>query len=210
MRKKKMKITYFGHSCFKIEENGYSLVIDPFRDVRGYKNVHTTADMILCSHDHFDHAAVEGVKRKVSGAQNPFGITMMQTYHDEKSGAERGENLVHIIMCDGKKIVHLGDLGHELNAKQLEYVKNCDALMIPVGGHYTIDADTAWRVINAVDPKIAIPMHYRNGKYGFEVLSQLSEFMTASDRKIAVATADSFELPQTNERLLLVPAVCEK
>ncbi len=204
-----MKITYFGHSCFKIEENGYSLVIDPFRDVRGYKNVHTTADMILCSHDHFDHAAVEGVKRKVSGVQNPFGVTMMQTYHDEKSGAERGENLVHIIMCNGKKIVHLGDLGHELNAKQLEYVKNCDVLMIPIGGCYTIDSDTAWRVIRAVDPKIAIPMHYRNGKYGFENIGTVADFLTKSNRKIAVSTADSFDLPD-GDKIVLVPAVFEK
>ena len=92
-----MKITYFGHSCFRFEEDGYALVIDPFKDVEGYNDVKTSADMILCSHDHFDHNAVSGVKRKVSGKDNPFSVTMMQTFHDEKMGQERGKNLVHII-----------------------------------------------------------------------------------------------------------------
>ena len=57
-----MKITYFGHSCFMFDENGYKIVIDPFKDVDGYKNVNTAADMVLCSHDHFDHNAVENVR----------------------------------------------------------------------------------------------------------------------------------------------------
>ena len=77
-----MKITYFGHSCFRFDEDGYKLVIDPFKDVDGYNDVKTSADMVLVSHDHFDHNAVSGVKRKVSGKENPFNITMMQTFHD--------------------------------------------------------------------------------------------------------------------------------
>lgn len=204
-----MIITYYGHSCFKLEENGYTVVIDPFKDVQGYTDVQTTADMVLCSHDHFDHAAVSGVKRKVSGVQNPFGITMMQTFHDDEMGKKRGENTVHVIMCNGKMIVHLGDLGHKLSGKQLEYIKGCDALMIPVGGTYTIDADTAWKIIDEVDPKIAIPMHYRNGKYGFENIGTIADFLTKSNRKIGVSTTDSFELPN-GDKIVLIPAVFEK
>ncbi len=204
-----MNITYLGHSCFKFEKDGYVVVIDPFKDVQGYKDINTTADMVLCSHDHFDHNAVSGVKRKVSGVQNPFTITMMQTFHDEVKGEKRGGNNVHIISCDNKTIVHLGDLGHLLDDRQTSYIKECDCLMIPIGGTYTIDIDLAWQLIEKVNPKIVIPMHYRNGKYGFENLQNLSDFLTKSNRKIAVtATAGSFELP-AGDNLVIVPAVCE-
>jgi L-ascorbate metabolism protein UlaG (beta-lactamase superfamily) len=205
-----MQITYFGHSCFKFNENGYQMVIDPFKDVKGYNDVKTTADMVLCSHDHFDHNAVAGVKRKVSGVQNPFAVTMMKTYHDNEKGEKRGENNVHIISASGKTYVHLGDLGHVLNEKQVSYIKNCHCLMIPIGGTYTVNIEEAWQIINAVDPDIVIPMHYKNGKYGFDVLENLSDFLTKSNRKIAVTTeAGFFELP-SNEKLIVVPAVFEE
>ena len=203
-----MELEYLGHSCFRITHNGFTIVIDPFKNVRGYNDVKTTADMVLCSHDHFDHNAVDGVKRKRSFAQNPFAVTMMQTYHDEKHGEERGENLVHIISCEGKTIVHLGDLGHMLSPKQLSYVKNCHCLMIPIGGTYTINSAQAWQLINEINPDIAIPMHYKNGKFGFENLENLSDFLTASNRKIAVSTSKIFTLPE-EKNLLLVPAVAQ-
>ena len=205
-----MRITYFGHSCFKFEQNGYRIVIDPFKDVEGYKDVETSADMVLCSHDHFDHNAVSGVKRKVSGVQNPFGITMMKTFHDNEKGKKRGENIVHIITCDNRTYVHLGDLGHVLNSQQIPYIKNCDCLMIPIGGTYTINIEEAWQVIRDVQPKAVIPMHYKNGKYGFSVLENLSDFLTKSDRKIAVTTESVFfELPD-EDNLIVVPSVYEK
>lgn len=204
-----MKITYFGHSCFRLVEDGYAIVIDPFKDVEGYKDVKTTADMVLCSHDHFDHNAVTGVKRKVSGVENPFLITMMQTFHDEKMGQERGKNLVHIISVKDKTYVHLGDLGHILNDKQVSYIKNCYCLFIPIGGTYTINIEKALQVIEKVNPQIVIPMHYKNGKYGFSVLENLSDFLVKSKRKIAVTTnSEFFELPD-EDNLTVVPAVFE-
>lgn len=204
-----MKITYFGHSCFRLEEDGYSLVIDPFKDVQGYKDVETSADMVLCSHDHFDHNAVSGVKRKVSGKENPFSITMMQTFHDENLGNDRGKNIVHIISVNGKTYVHLGDLGHVLDDRQIGYIKNCYCLMIPIGGTYTVDIEKAWQIIEKVNPKIVIPMHYKNGKYGFSNLENLSDFLIKSKRKIAVTTdTEYFELPDSDD-LIVVPAIKE-
>lgn len=203
-----MEITYFGHSCFQITHENFSLVIDPFEKVRGYRDVHTTADMVLCSHDHFDHAAVSGVKYRPGGGKSPFAVTMMQTFHDDVKGQKRGENIVHIIRCEGKTLVHLGDLGHMLGESQLRHIENCDCLMIPIGGVYTIDSAQAWQLIRQIKPRIAVPMHYKNGKYGFENIGTLAEFLTRSDRKIAVAATEVFSLPE-EEHLLLVPAVKE-
>ena len=205
-----MKITYLGHSCFVLEENGYRAVLDPFKEVEGYKDVNTYGDMVLVSHDHFDHNYVKGVKRKISGYENPFDVVMMKTYHDEKMGADRGENIVHIISAGGKKYVHLGDLGHVLGENQVKHIKNCDCLMIPIGGTYTVGIDEAWQIIKDVEPKVVIPMHYRNGKYGFPVLNNLSDFLTRSNRKIAVTTDSSFfEIPD-DDNLIIVPSVYEK
>lgn len=76
---------------------------------------------------------------------------------------------------DDLKICHLGDLGTELTSEQLDKVDGVDILLIPVGGHYTIDAKTAVKVISQIEPKIVIPMHYRAGK--MEVLAPVSDFL---------------------------------
>ena len=52
-------------------------------------------------------------------------------------------------------------------------------------------------------------MHYRNGKYGFENIGTIADFLTKSNRKIGVSTTDSFELPN-GDKIVLIPAVFEK
>ena len=47
-----MKITWLGHSCFKVETKGYVIVLDPYEDgsVPGCLPVREEADEVLCSH----------------------------------------------------------------------------------------------------------------------------------------------------------------
>ena len=33
-----MKITWFGHSCFKIENDGYAIVVDPYEQKVVYRD----------------------------------------------------------------------------------------------------------------------------------------------------------------------------
>lgn len=60
-----MKITWIGHSCFIIEEEGYKVLFDPYTDhhVPGYAPIKETADLVLCSHNHRDHNATNNVRR---------------------------------------------------------------------------------------------------------------------------------------------------
>ena len=58
---------------------------------------------------------------------------------------------------------HLGDLGHELDEETVQKIGDIDILFIPVGGTFTVDAEQAWKAINSIKPKIAIPMHYKIG-----------------------------------------------
>ena len=86
----------------------------------------------------------------------------MRTFHDTKRGEERGSNTIYIIHMEDLLICHLGDLGHALNADQQQEASGADVLLIPVGGHSTIDAKAAAEIVGAIEPGFVIPMHYAN------------------------------------------------
>jgi L-ascorbate metabolism protein UlaG (beta-lactamase superfamily) len=185
-----MKITWFGHSCFKIEKNNFAVVTDPYEagSVPGLAPVCESADLVLCSHEHGDHNARSSVK--LTGAEaNPFTITRIETYHDDVKGAKRGCNTIHILDDGEQKLAHLGDLGCELERNQLELLKNLDVVMIPVGGYYTIDAQQAADLVAILKPRIVIPMHYRSVEdgYGYDVISQVSDFTKTQERVMTIS-----------------------
>lgn len=167
-----MIINWFGHSCFKIEEkiNGenISLVTDPFDNSVGLKVPNVEADIVSVSHDHSDHANVSALRGKpfvvdCAGEYDIKGLIIegIRSYHDEKNGSERGDNIIYRFDIEGISLVHLGDLGDVLDNKQLEKIAGVDILFIPVGGKYTLDAKKAVEVISQVEPRIVIPMHYK-------------------------------------------------
>ena len=80
-----MKLTWLGHSCFKMESNGYTIILDPYEDgyVPGLAPVRETADAVFCSHEHSDHNGRETVTLKQDGVLSPFTITEIHTWHDD-------------------------------------------------------------------------------------------------------------------------------
>ena len=171
-----MRITWLGHACFMVEYEGYRVVIDPFRDVPGFADVSVEADMVLCSHGHFDHAYTDGVTLR-EGRANPFTVETVETFHDEEGGALRGKNTVYILRAGGLKLVHLGDLGHRLTREQAEKLWDCDVLMVPVGGTYTVDHAGAISAQAWLLPRVTIPMHYRGDDFGFDNIDTVDEFL---------------------------------
>jgi len=180
-----MEITYIGHSCFKIKDKTISLVIDPYDPKIGYKLPKLSCDVLLVTHDHFDHNNIAGVSdyRLLIDGPGEYEVGGCFIYgksvsHDEKDGAERGKSTMYLINVDGIDILHLGDLGCELSQEDLEKIPNVDVLMIPVGGKYTIDAKTAVKVISAIEPSYVLPMHYNTPDLtGIEGLSGIDEFL---------------------------------
>lgn len=172
-----MKITWIGHSCFKIEEQGYSVVFDPYADgsVPGLSPVREEANLVLCSHGHGDHNAAENVQIKESDAQ-PFKVTRIETWHDDKQGQLRGSNTVFVLEKDACKIVHFGDIGCQLTEEQAKMLSGADLVMIPVGGFYTVDAREAAQIVQAIHPRLIIPMHYRKGGIGYDVIGEVERF----------------------------------
>lgn len=108
-----MKLTLLGHSCFAVESGGYRVVLDPYY-VESYPPLHTSANEVLCSHHHLDHDFVEAVELTPRGG-SPFTVETVQAFHDDQGGALRGTNTIHVLAAEGLRVVHLGDLGHELS-----------------------------------------------------------------------------------------------
>ena len=173
-----MKITWHGHSCFKIETNDGSVVFDPYEDGRvpGYALLprDLSADVLLCSHQHGDHNAAHLVC--VSGAPVSFTVDKLQTYHDDEAGAKRGENIIHIIGAEGLRLAHMGDLGCMLSEVQIAALKGVDVILVPVGGFYTIEAAQAKALVDAVGARVVVPMHYRTEQFGYPVIGELHAF----------------------------------
>lgn len=172
-----MRLTWLGHSCFKLENNGYTVILDPYEDnyVPGYAPIREEANLVLCSHDHSDHNAVDTVKI-VEGNENPFRITRIPAYHDDRQGALRGNNCIHILDDGTFRIAHFGDLGCALTMKQRNQLVNLDVALVPVGGFYTIDAKQAEAMVEQIHPNIVVPMHYRGKDFGFDVLGTVEDY----------------------------------
>lgn len=166
-----MYITWNGHSSFKIQGDKVTVVTDPYDKSIGLTLPRLSADIVTISHDHDDHNNSSAVKGVDDG--KPFIIEKpgeyeikevfiygIPSFHDDTQGADRGINTIYRIEIDGISIAHLGDLGHDLEPKQLERLEGVDIVMIPVGGTYTIDAKQASSVISKLEPRIVIPMHY--------------------------------------------------
>jgi len=167
-----MEIKYFGHSCFLLRDKNATLLIDPFSPEVGLKLPRIATDIVTVTHDHYDHNNTGIVQAKMR--EEPFiikgpgeyevsGVSIfgVATYHDNSLGKERGRNTIYIIIMDGIRLAHLGDLGHVLTDEQLEEVNGVDILFIPTGGIYTLDAKEAVEVIGQIEPRVVIPMHYQ-------------------------------------------------
>lgn len=171
-----MRLTWLGHACFLLEEQGFRLILDPYAGVAGYPEPPLEAHRVLCSHGHHDHCAVERVTL-LPERESPFRIRTVETCHDDQRGTLRGKNTVHILTAGGVTVAHLGDLGHQLTAEQLADLGPVDGLLIPVGGYYTVDAAGARNVCDAVKPRWVVPMHYRHPPYGLEVVAGVEDFL---------------------------------
>ena len=168
-----MYITWFGHSYFKIQDktgpDGITIATDPFDKSVGLKVASFEADIVTVSHDHHkDHNNVSAIRGnpyviKSAGEYDIKSVLVqgVQSYHDEKQGAERGKNVIYRIELDDIVVTHLGDLGTALDDKQRGKLAGTDILLIPVGGKYTIDAKKAVEVVSQIEPRLVIPMHYK-------------------------------------------------
>lgn len=164
-----MELTWLGHGCFRLKNRDTTIILDPYGPKSGYPpRTFGEADVVTVSHNHPAHdnvAAVAGKRLVISGPGEyevaGVLITGVRTFHDAKRGAERGPNTAYVFELDDLRVCHLGDLGHIPTPDQAEALSGAEVLLIPVGGHGTLDAAAAAEVISLLEPRIAVPMHYR-------------------------------------------------
>ncbi len=175
-----MKITWLGHATFRIETSGKTIYIDPYVLPKGSP----LADIILITHDHYDHCdpskaeeirtektqivATEKAAQKLTGsirtvrAGDTFEIDnirirAVEAYNLSKPFHPKGAGVGFIIESEGKSVYHTGDTDFVPEMKSLQ---GLTAVLVPIGGTYTMDIEQAKQAILAMKPKFAIPMHY--------------------------------------------------
>ncbi len=174
-----VKITWYGHASFKIS-NSAVIYIDPYLVPSDAEK----ADIVLVTHEHYDHCAVENIKAlakedtvvvapencvsKLEGLNvKPISanesvevkgvvITATEAYNIDKPFHPKGLGVGYIVEINGVKIYHAGDTDAIEEMRTL----NVDIALLPVGGTYTMNAEEAAAIVNEFKPKIAIPMHY--------------------------------------------------
>ncbi len=172
-------IHWFGHDTFKIvgEKVVYT---DPFKIKKK-----DTADIILITHEHYDHCSPEDVKKiqgpdtvivappdcagKLSGTIKKVkpgdkitieGIVIeaVPSYNTNKQFHTKDKNWVgYIFTVKGQRIYIAGDTDY---ISEMKTFSNVDIALLPVSGTYVMTADEAVKAALDIKPKVAIPMHY--------------------------------------------------
>jgi L-ascorbate metabolism protein UlaG (beta-lactamase superfamily) len=124
-----MQVEWYGQSAFRLSTSGQVVFIDPFADLsqivgRGlqfdYPAIEgVNADLLLVTHEHMDHNAVEiiggdpVILRSTAGRlESPIGeVTAVASEHDQAAGTERGPNTIFVFTLEDLRVCHFGDFG---------------------------------------------------------------------------------------------------
>jgi len=152
-------------------------MIDPYEaggydGAIGYAPIKEAADIVVVTHNHPDHSAVgevRGYPLIIRGPAVARGIEFdtLPVPHDDAGGARRGMVNVFTFQIDGIRLCHASDIGRTLSDDERERLGGIDILFVPVGGKYTLDAGGAHELVEQLQPRLVIPMHYRTPRIGF-------------------------------------------
>lgn len=175
-----MILQWLGHACFKITENNYSIVIDPYDNsyVNGYPRLNVDADQVIVSHENYGHSFREGVHLSgKSERESPFNIESFEVDHDSVGGIMRGKCNVTIFEANGVRVAHMSDIGTQLNGGEISKLMRVDALLATAGSLTGLPSQEIWRMYEELIPTVLIPMHYRDGDRGTRRLESVEELI---------------------------------
>ncbi|MBQ6315575.1 MAG: MBL fold metallo-hydrolase [Mogibacterium sp.] len=164
-----VRVSYFGHMCFKLECDEQTVILDPYPagSVPGLKPVKGKANAVLYTGEEKGGEAIRIVKAK---KPLPFNVTEYE--------AADGNSKMLMLDNGTHRIVDLGSLKCDLTEEQLETFRHADILLVPIGGKYTIDEDKAAEIALAIEPEYIIPMAFRAQNYGLPDISTGPMFLS--------------------------------
>ena len=170
-----MRVTWYGHACFRLEGNGVAIVTDPYTpEPSGLEPVTEPADAVVMSsaldEAHSNGSMVPGTSR-VLNALDAVGRpeTLIDGVTIEAVAAMEGSdrpddpkaNALYRFELDGIAVCHMGDVGNPLTDAQLSPLRGrVDVLLALAGGGLTIALTDLDAAIAAIAPRVVIPMHY--------------------------------------------------
>ena len=173
-----MKIRFYAHASFRLEADGLAVVTDPYTpgpENSGFDPIDEPADVVIMSSAtdgfHSDPSHVRGVPTVVNalelppeGAEarglhiRPFPAMESTTFD---FGRDPDANALYLFTLGGLRVLHMGDIGNPVPSEHLDALAgNVDVLFALTGAHATIALDDLDAAIEAIGPRVVIPMHY--------------------------------------------------
>ena len=169
-----MTITYYGHCAFLwTSATGVRVLIDPFRNEPDYywflkRFPPVEADVVLVTHDHFDHNAVDALPGHPSVLKGPGEFRLgdarvrgVRDLHSGYSGSRGMVNTIFVLELDGVRYCHIGDNRHDVPDSARIEIGHVDVLMVTVDdschllSHAQVDS-----LVSLLEPRVVVPMHY--------------------------------------------------
>ncbi len=176
-----LEIVFLGRTCFRLKGRDGTVLMDPVPPGSGFALGKQEADIVTlsCADDprYGDPSVVSG-EPKVLDAPGEYEIGGVLVTGTAMRRADGRRTVSFVVEIDGIRVGHLG-LPTGTNLADL---KDVDILLLPVGGDGSLSAVAAADVMTRIEPKIAIPMHYRVGPETLE-LEPLEKFLKETGTK---------------------------
>lgn len=219
-----ISITWYGHACFRLDAAGRSVVTDPYTPwAAGLRPLTAPADLVVMSsagdEAHSCAAMVPGapavvdalrvVDAPVHVAGVPLEAVATSEAADHPGGART--NAMYRVELGGVAVCHMGDVGTPLSAEQLAPLRGrVDVLLALAGGGLTIALPDLDAAIDAIGPRVVVPMHYATPSLRY-ACGPLGDFLARRrDRVVrhagSVLQVSPDRLPEALEIHVLTPA----
>lgn len=166
-----MEIEYKGATAITIKSgSSVNVVVDPKLSSVGLKDL-KVADTIELATD-TDLAIDNDQKILISGAgeYEVSGVSIKGVSVPRFKDTTGRKVTAYRLEVGGVRVAILGHIQEVLDEAQLEEIGVVDILVVPVGGNnYTLDAHSAAKIVNQIDPRIIIPVHYNDKAVKYDV-----------------------------------------
>lgn len=161
-----MEITWMGHACFRLRSEDMVVLTDPFPASVGLRPDPRPASVVTVSNSHPNHSSWEDV----AGNPKIFSAPGEYEYSDisvrgvmtplSPDVAQEHRNVAYTIVVENVNICHLGDITEPLTTRHIDELSPVDVLLLPAGGGCTLEVDQVLQILQDLDAKVVIPMHY--------------------------------------------------